>query len=220
MVKQRFGGCVFCLWRVCNLLFAIHFWLLHKSQKIIHSVNSSVEIFLECNFVVMLFRQHSHYLYFHEGVETAAVVVGKVFISWSNEGCTYIEQVNCLCFTISKKNWNFLLWKNTEKTPDRLLQSTCGFLYNRSTQDIRWLSCVSSDCLWAQTKQFKDSNSTNVLHWQNSLNSLMSKYPLKLHAIYLVTIYTLVHFNQPHPTLCRYKLPSISDITKSLLASN
>jgi len=36
----------------------------------------------------------------------------------------------------------------------------------------------------------------------------------------MVIIYTLVHFNQPHPTLCRYTLPLISDITKSLLTSN
>jgi len=35
----------------------------------------------------------------------------------------------------------------------------------------------------------------------------MSKYPLKLHAIVMVIIYTLVHFNQPPPTLCRYQLP-------------
>ena len=111
------------------------------------------------------------------------------------------------------------LKKNNKNTPDRLLHSTCGFLYNGSTQDILWLSCVSSESLWAQTKQFKDSNSTNVLHWQNLLNSLMSKYPLILQAIVMVIIYTLAHFNQPHPTLCRYELPSISDITRSILAS-
>ena len=38
-------------------------------------------IFLECNLILELFCQRRHYLYFHEGFETAAVVVVNILIS-------------------------------------------------------------------------------------------------------------------------------------------